>query len=69
MAGHLKFRCAPCRSAGLAACGQAFGQDAAALADPTRPPSVTTEAASAPANADSGTAGGGFQTIILRSGR
>lgn len=58
--------------AGLAwAFGQALGQDAGLLADPTRPPSVATEAA--PANADLGTAaaaaGAGLQTIILRSGR
>ena len=57
--------------AGLAwACGQAFGQEAGLPADPTRPPSVASEAAPANANADPGVgaAAVGLQTIILRSG-
>ncbi len=69
MAGDLKF---PLRTlpfcAGLAwACGQAFGQDATSLADPTRPPSVAAEAA--PADAEAAPAPAGLQTIVLRGGR
>ena len=72
MVGDLKI---PLRTlplfAGLAwACGQAIGQDAALPVDPTRPPSVASEAASANAKADAGAgpAAVGLQTIILRRG-